>query len=265
MSSESSPAGPPAVPCVQVIGVTGIPEIEAGDRLGKTIASAAEKQATPVQTGDVLVVTQKIVSKAESRTVDLRDIEPSVFARQLAKEAERDARLVELVLRESQSIVRMDVSRGILITETRHGFVCANAGIDASNVPGDTKVCLLPEDPDHSAALIREDVLRETAGADVAVVVSDTFGRAWREGHANIAIGVAGIRALRDYRGTPDDYGLVLKTTNMAIADELASAAELVTGKTARVPVAIVRGYSYSKGPDGAGTLLRDRANDLFR
>ncbi|MCH8206287.1 MAG: coenzyme F420-0:L-glutamate ligase [Chloroflexi bacterium] len=265
MSPESSKSASAGVPRVQVIGITGIPEIEPGDPLGETIVAAADRQGTPIEADDILVVTQKIVSKAEGRIEDLASIEPSAFAARFAHQTGRDARLVELVLRESRAIVRMDLERGILITETKHGFVCANAGIDASNVPGDDKVSLLPDDPDRSARAIREQVKATTGGTTVAVIISDTFGRAWREGHVNFAIGAAGINPIKDYRGTPDAQGMVLKVTSIAIADELAGAAELVTEKAVQVPVAIMRGYPYDPEPDGVGTLLRPRSRDLFR
>ena len=265
MGKETSPPVAPGVPRVQVIGVTGMPEIGEGDKLGPIIVASAEAQGTPIAPGDIVVVTQKIVSKAEGRIVDLRDVEPSVLARNLAEETGRDSRLLELVLRESRSIVRMDITRGIIITETKHGFVCANAGVDTSNVPGDTLASLLPRDPDASAASIRGQIRRALKGSRLAVIISDTFGRAWREGHANFAIGVAGINSIRDYRGTPDAWGRELKVTRMAVADELASSAELVTGKADGVPVAIVRGYGYSDGPDGVQILLRHPSTDLFR
>ena len=265
MTTDASPLGPETVPRIQIIGVTGIPEIAAGDRLAPLIVEAAGRQGTPIQSGDILVVTQKIVSKAENRTRELREVEPSPFAVEFAQESDKDSRLVELVLRESRSVVRMDPGRGIMIMETKHGFVCANAGIDTSNVPGDTVVALLPEDPDRSAAGLREDVQQLLPGTTVAVIVSDTYGRAWREGHVNFAIGVAGINPMRDYRGTPDAFGKVLKVTNIAIADELAASAELVTAKASGVPVAIVRGYRYDREPDGVRWLLRDRSRDLFR
>ena len=265
MSSHSSHREATAVPRVDVIGVTGIPEIQAGDLLGPMIVAAAERQGTPLASGDIIVVTQKIVSKAEGRVVDLGEVEPSGSARQLAEECGKDSRLVELVLRESREILRIEAERGILITETKHGFVCANAGVDASNVPGDSTVSLLPEDPDGSADRIRSEIQAAALGARVAVVVSDTFGRAWREGHVNFAIGVAGMKPMRDYRGTVDSHGKVLTVTTIATADELASAAELVTAKAAGVPVAIVRGYTYEDGPGGAQALVRHRSRDLFR
>ncbi len=262
----SPPDGAPAsVPSIQIIGVTGIPEIRRGDRLGEIISTAARTQGTPLQTGDILVVTQKVVSKAEGRTVDLATVEPSPRAHQLAAPSGRDPRVVELVLRESRSIVRADLDRGILIVETSHGFVCANAGIDASNVPGDDCVALLPEDPDRSARAIRAEIAASPGGTIVAVIISDTFGRAWREGHVDFAIGVAGISPFRDYRGTPDAQGMILKVTSIATADELAAAAEMVTGKVAQVPAAIVRGYPYDSEPDGVSGLIRPAETDLFR
>lgn len=253
------------IPRIETIGITGMPEIIGGEDLGALIADAAQAQGTPLQDGDALVVTQKIVSKAEFRLVDLNDVQPSAIARNFAAQTGKDVRLVELVLRESRSVVRMDTERGIIIAETRHGFVCANAGIDSSNVPGDAVVCLLPEDPDASARRIRRRIAR-IAGVDAAVVISDTFGRAWREGHTNIAIGVAGMDPMKDYRGTLDVNGMELKVTTIAAADELAAAAELVTAKAIQVPVAIIRGYEYAKSDDaGVAPLIRDRARDLFR
>ena len=239
--------------------MAGIPEVRPGDELGPMIASAAS-----LEDGDVVVVTQKIVSKAEGRLVDLGDVTPSPFAVQLSAESGRDPRLVELVLRESRSIVRAEPARGILITETKHGFVCANAGIDSSNVPGDETVSLLPEDPDASARRIRQDIA-ETAGVDVAVIVSDTFGRPWREGHVDFAIGVDGMDPFIDYRGTEDAHGQLLHVTTIALADELSAAAEVVMGKALGIPAAIVRGARYRGGEGGSATLLRDRAADLFR
>ena len=265
MTVPLRPQRTPTFPRLEIIGLTGIPEIETGDRLGDIIVAAAREQGTPIEDGDILVVTQKIVSKAEGRVVDLSDVEPTHFARQVACQSGRDPRLVELVLRESRAIVRMDTARGIIIAETKHGFVCANAGIDTSNVPGDSRVSLLPEDSDRSAGEIMREVARGLGGGAVAVIVSDTFGRAWREGHANFAIGVAGMDPLKDYRGTFDAYGALLKVTNIAVADEVASAAELVTAKAIGVPVAIVRGYEYNKSPDGAQSLLRHPSRDLFR
>lgn len=253
------------IPRIEVIGVTGLPEIKPGDPLGKMIVDAAQSQDTPLEPEDILVVTQKIVSKAEGRIVDLRTVEPSRFAVQLAEDSNKDPRLVELVLRESRSIVRMDLSRGIIITETKHGFVCANAGIDTSNVPGESIVTLLPEYPDKSAQRIRQEIKQALGGTTVSIIISDTFGRAWREGHANFAIGVAGIEPLKDYKGTLDANGQLLRVTNIAIADELASTAELATAKSINVPVAIIRGYDYASSNEGAQALVRAQERDLFR
>ena len=237
-----------------------MPEVRQGGPLAEMIADGAAAQGTAIDDGDVVVVTQKVVSKAEGRTVDLATIEPSTFATSFAAESGRDARLIELVLQQSRSIVRADPARGVLITETLHGFVCANAGVDASNVPGEEIVALLPEDPDASASRILERL-----GGQIGVIISDTFGRAWREGHVNFAIGVAGIDPMEDYRGKPDSTGQEMKVTQIAAADELASACELVMAKTAGVPAAVVRGYPFTPGNLGSATLLRDRSVDLFR
>jgi len=249
------------IPQLQVIGITGIPEIKPGDHLGDVIVKAAQEQGTPLETGDILVVTQKIVSKAEGRVVDLRDIEPSPFAKYVAEESDRDPSHVEVILRESRRIVRM--ARGTLITETKHGLVCAAAGVDASNVPGENNVSLLPEDPDRSARGILKDISMLT-GVDLAVIISDSFGRPWREGSVDIAIGAAGLDAVKDYRGTDDANGRALKVSVIAIADELASTAELVTGKIASIPVAIIRGYQYTAGDEGTKPLIRESAKDMF-
>ena len=254
------------VPQISIIGITGLPEIKSGDDLGSMIVRSAQRQDTPLESGDILVVTQKIVSKAEGRLVDLRTIEPSAFAVEFASHSGKDARLVELVLRESRSVVRMDAERGIMITETKHGFVCANSGIDSSNVFGDDNVCLLPEDPDASAEGIRIRIREHTDNTDLPVIVTDTFGRAWREGHGNFAIGVSGMEPLKDYRGEIDASGKLLRVTNIAVADELAGAAELVMAKVINVPVAIVRGYVYSAIDNASiAPLLRERSRDLFR
>jgi len=211
---------------------------------------------------DVLVVTHKIVSKAEGRLVDLRTVEPSTLAKGYATRYGKDPRQIEVVLRESRRIVRMD--RGIIISETHHGFVCANAGVDASNVPGDDTVCLLPLDPDASAARLG-DALAEDPGVEVAVVVSDSFGRAWRHGITDVAIGVAGMDPVADYRGLRDPHGYPIEASVLAVADELAAAAELVMGKTDGIPLAIVRGYSYSPTSGNARELLMPPERDMFR
>ena len=250
---------------VRLVGIAGLPEITVGADLSSMIANAAAVQGVSLEDGDILVVTQKVVSKAEGRTIDLADVEPSDFARQFAMDAGRDPRLVEAALRESVSIVRMDSERGILITETRHGFVCANSGIDSSNVEGEETVTLLPEDPDKSAMEIMRRLKREFGLTDLAVIVTDTFGRAWREGHVNFAIGVAGMSPFIDYRGQVDAQRRVMSVTRIAIADEIAAAAELVMGKVDQVPVAVVRGCRYVRDNGDARELVRERRIDLFR
>ncbi len=246
---------------IRIIPLQGLPEVRPGDDPADLIVQAA-KSGPGIQSGDVVVVTQKIVSKAEGRVVPLAAVHPSPEAERLAAETEKDPRLVELILRESVRIVRQ---RGpVLITETRHGFVCANAGIDASNVGPEGLVSLLPEDPDASAALIRAGI-KERAGVEVAVIISDTFGRPWREGHANVAVGVAGMLPFVDYVGQVDPHGYELRVSTLAVADELAGAAELVMGKLDGVPVAIVRGYEYPRGEGTARQIVRDPEEDLFR
>ena len=250
---------------MEIIGVAGIPEVHPGDELGPMVLQAASAQGTPIEDGDVVVVTQKIVSKAEGQLVDLSTVEPSKKALRLAAESGRNPRIVELVLRESRTIVRKGLERGILITETIHGFVCANAGIDTSNVPGHETVSLLPKDSDRSAAAIRRHLCDAIPVTELAVVVSDTFGRAWRNGHVNFAIGVAGMEPIKDYRGTVDAHGETLHVTRIAIADEIAAASELVMAKADGIPVAIVRGVAFTGGDGGVAGLLRDRSTDLFR
>jgi len=252
---------------VEILALEGLPEIHEGDDLAGLIGDAldATPGALPFRPGDVLVVTQKVVSKAEGAVVDLRAVEPRPEAVAWAETWDRDARQIEVVLREARRIVRME--RGVLITETAHGFVCANGGIDASNVgsgSGDT-VTLLPADPDASAAALRA-ALRTRVGHDLAVIVSDSFGRPWRWGITDVALGVAGIEPLEDLRGEADADGRPMRTTVRAVADEIASAAELALGKTAGRPVALVRGANPTPGE---GSVRRDvlmaPENDLFR
>jgi coenzyme F420-0:L-glutamate ligase/coenzyme F420-1:gamma-L-glutamate ligase len=250
------------VPQLQVIGLVGLPEVRPGDDLPSLIIEAARAQGTGVRDGDVLVVTQKVVSKAEGCLVDLAEVQPSERAREVAKATGRDPRLVEVILRESRRIVRQEGQ--VIITETKHGFVCANAGVDASNVGGGDLVALLPEDPDRSAESIRQAV-QEMTGVAVAVIISDTFGRPWREGHTNVAVGVAGMSPVRDYVGQRDPFGYELRVSTMAVADELAGAAEPVMGKLSRIPVAIVRGLAFEPGAGTARELIRPPERDLFR
>src|SRR5215207_3339202 len=243
---------------VSITGIEGIPEVEPGDDLAKHILDAAGKQGVRFEDHDVIVVTQKAVSKSEGRYVVLEDIEPSALAIELATNWEKDPRHVEVVLRESKRIVRMD--HGVIICETRHGLVCANAGVDASNVPGE-RLMLLPLDPDASAQRIRESI-RDGSGADVAVIISDTFGRPWRSGYTEVAIGVAGMMPILDYVGQIDTSGRELRATWICIADELASAAELVTGKLNRVPAALIRGYAIPRGDGSAREMVRQAESD---
>lgn len=248
---------------MEIIGLPELPEVQPGDDLVAMIGDAVEHAGVGLRDDDVLVVTQKIVSKAEGQIVDLRTVEPSPFAVDFATQWQKDPRQVEVVLRESKRIVRMD--RGVLISETRHGFVCANAGVDASNVGVDS-VCLLPVDPDASARAIREG-LGARLGARPGVIISDSFGRPWRLGIVNVAIGVAGLAPLADYRGMYDEAGYELHVTVIAVADELACAAELVSNKLDRRPVALIRGYRPPvEMPDGSGSdLVIDPARDMFR
>ena len=250
-------------PEVRVIGVQGMPEIQSGDDITGMMMDAAAKQGTPFQAGDVVVVTQKVVSKAEGRVITLEGVEASPLAISITEGYRRDPRHTELILRESARIVRMD--RGVIISETRHGFYCANAGIDASNIPGSDTVCLLPVDSDVSARGIR-DSIKSRLGIDVAVVVSDTFGRPWRNGATNVAIGVAGFDPMLSYVGQEDSHGNMMYTTEIAVADELAATAELVTGKVEGVPVSIIRGYPYVSMEDASiKRILRTGDKDLFR
>ena len=250
-----------AVSGFEILPVVGIGEISPDTDLAREIQIALEAQATPLQDGDILVVTQKIVSKAEGCVVALDRVEPSTLAREWAALWNKDARVVELVLRQSRRIVRMD--RGVIISETQHGLVCANAGVDCSNVGGD-RATLLPPDPDASAERLR-GALSQASGARIGVIISDTFGRAWREGQTNVAIGVAGVESLRHFEGQVDPTGYELRVTMLATADELAGAAELVMGKVDGVPVALVRGLDRALGPGTARELVRPAANDLFR
>ncbi|NNJ12463.1 coenzyme F420-0:L-glutamate ligase [Chloroflexales bacterium ZM16-3] len=248
---------------IRIIPVRGIGEVRPGDDLAGMILDAITQGGQAIAPGDVLVVTQKVVSKAEGRLVDPETVEPSAFARQIAETARKDAHFQEVVLRESRRIVKM--ANGVLITETRDGQICANSGVDESNVAGGRVVCLLPEDSDRSAAQLRAAFL-DRAGVAPAVIISDTFGRPWRDGQVNVAIGVAGMLPLSDYAGVDDPYGYTMHATLIAVADEIAGAAELVMGKIDAVPVAIVRGFPFTPSDTAsARQLLRDPRFDLFR
>lgn len=248
---------------IQIIAVEGLPIIKAGDNIAQLVCNAAVKQGTPIKNGDLLVITHVFVSRAEGNIVNLDTVIPSEFAKAIAGRSDKDPALVEVVLRESKSIIRM--GDGKLITESRHGFVCANSGVDRSNVLGERNVTPLPVDPDRSAQGIRAEIKRMT-GRNVGVIVSDTHGRPLREGEINVAIGVAGLKPIRDRRGEKDLFGYVLRTKRTAVADELASAAELVIGQADEgVPVAIIRGYKFPRSRTAKATeLIRPREDDLF-
>ncbi|MCS7125621.1 MAG: coenzyme F420-0:L-glutamate ligase [Aigarchaeota archaeon] len=246
---------------IEIIGVEHIPDISEGVELGEVIVDSLRKMGFELRDGDIIVISHIIVSKAEGRTVDLSSIKPSEFALKIAKESSKDPRYVELVLRESKRIVRM--RRGLIISETVGGLVCANAGVDLSNA-GIGRAALLPIDPDYSARKIREKI-KKLIGVDVAVIISDTHGRPLRSGAVNIAIGCSGIEPLFDRRGEKDLYGRELTSKIICIADELASAAELVIGQADEgVPVAIIRGYRYQSSETPATVIPRREEDDLF-
>jgi len=245
-----------------VFGVPGLPEITPGTALAQVILDAATAAGSPLVDGDVVVVTSKIVSKAEGRTIELASIEPSTFAQQWSATWGKDPAVTEVVLRESKRIVRQ--LGPVLITETHHGFVCANSGVDQSSSGAHGRLVLLPVDPDASARAIRAGFV--DAGVDAAVIVSDTFGRAWREGQTDIAIGIAGMQPILSYIGQVDPHGHEFMVQALCIADELAGTAELVKGNLSRVPVAVIRGYEWT--PDDTAVIapvLRDQTRDLFR
>ena len=248
---------------IRIMGLETIPIVEEGDDIGALICEAAEREGVGIRDGDIVVISHIIVSRAEGRVVNLSGVVPSEFAKNVAEATGKDPRLVEVVLRESRSIARM--GDGHLICETKHGFVCANAGVDRSNVPGEDRVALLPEDPDASARRIRERI-RELTGRDVAVIISDTHGRPLRRGTINVAIGISGLEPIWDRRGDVDLFGYTLKVTQVAVADELASAAELAMGQADEgIPVVIIRGYPYRPSDEAtARELIRPREQDLF-
>jgi len=247
---------------ISLIPIPGIPQIHPNDDLTTVLLDALDRAKIGVETGDVLVICQKVVSKAEGALVDLRTIEPSPFARQLADMWEKDPRMVEVVLRESGRIVRM--KNGVIITETKHGWVCANAGVDASNSYSDDIVIVLPKDPDASARRLREEI-QARRNATVAIIITDTFGRPWRDGLVEFALGVAGIDPLLDLRGQSDLQGRELHHTVVAVADELAAAAGLLMEKDAAIPAVLIRGYRYAQVESDSKKLIRPAEADLFR
>lgn len=254
---------------IQIVPIGGIPEIQAGDPLIDLIVDAISMSLDGLISGDIVAVTHKVVSKAEGGLIDLATIEPSSLATRIAAEWGKDARQVEVVLRQSRRILRM--VRGLIISETHHGFICANAGVDASNVASNT-VCILPDDPDASAETIRHGLMRrffpehDIDDRVIGVIVTDSFGRPWRNGIVNVAIGLSGIAPLTDYRGQSDSSGYELKASILAVGDELASAAELVMHKLAARPVAVIRGYDWqAPGLPGTGKdLIMEEERNLF-
>lgn len=260
--TRTAPAGKSTAAAeLRLFSLPGIPEIRPGHDLVKVIADAVRRASIHFENGDVLVIAQKIVSKAEGALIALASVDPSPQALTLAEKLKKDPRAVEVVLRQSRRIVRSD---HVLITETHHGFVCANAGVDHSNVPGEDVVTLLPKNPDHSARKLAA-ALHKRTGKKVAVIISDTFGRPWRLGLTNVAIGAAGVPVLLDLRGTPDRHGKFLNATILAVADELAAAAGLLMDKSKGSPVVLIRGYRYKPVSDPAARIIRPAAEDLFR
>ncbi len=247
---------------VTLIPIDGLPEIKPGDDLAVMLMGALRADGRSFEAGDVLALAQKVVSKSEGRIRKLADVVPGAEAERMAAESGRDSRSLQVVLDETARIVRWQ--RGVLIVETKHGFVCANAGVDHSNAGAPDTLILLPVDPDASAARIRAGITTAT-GVDVPVVITDTFGRAWREGHMNVAIGISGLPALRRYIGEFDPDGYELRVTEIAIADEIAAATELVMGKLDRRPAAIVRGLALPEGSETARTYVRPHDKDMFR
>ncbi len=246
---------------LRALPVRGIRDVFTGDSIADLMVDALALGGLRFHEGDILVVKHKIVAKAEGRKVALDSVKPSAAARQFAAKNKLDARVVELALREAKRVVR---KKHILITETEHGLVCANSGVDVSNVDGGKTAVLLPVDPDRSAAGIHRRLKKRT-GLHVPVIIADSFGRAWREGLCEVAIGVAGMKVIHDYRGHKDDYGYEMHATEEAIADELACVSGLVCGKDARIPACIIRGYRYRRGNGSAHQLVRPAEKDLFR
>ncbi len=255
--SESVPSGE-----LRLIPIALAGEIYSGDPLADKVLDALRRSRRRLQSGDILIVKHKIVSKSEGRIIDLATITPSAESIVWAKQYALDAHVIELALRESRAVIRR--KNGVLITETHHGFLCANSGVDVSNVDGGTHALLLPEDPDRSAANLRRALKRRT-GLAIPVIITDSFGRPWREGLTEFAIGIAGMKPLRDDRGRHDSHGYKLKASIEAVADELACAAGLVCGKLNRAPACIVRGFRYEPAPGGVRDLLRPASTDLFR
>ncbi len=247
---------------LQIVSIKHIPEVQQGDDIARLILSCMKKQKLTLKNDDVLCVAQKIVSKSEGRITALNDVHPSARAKKLAKKLGKDPRHVQVILSETKRIVR--TGHGVIICETHHGFVCANAGVDLSNVDGGNSVCLLPKNPDASAKKLRDKIEKLTR-KKIAVIITDTFGRPWREGLTEVAIGISGMNALHDLRGKKDSRGYSLKGTTLAVADSLAASAGLVMGKTTRTPVALIRGFKFKSSCGSLSPLLRHASKNLFR
>ena len=263
VTKQTRSISPPAFSTseIRAIPVPGIPDVLPGDNIADLVLEALAANNLRLQEGDILVLKHKIVSKAEDRRVALESVEPSPAAKRFVVRNGADARVIELALREAKRVVR---KKHVLITQTRHGFVCANSGVDVSNVDGGRTAVLLPADPDRSAAQIHRR-LREHTGLHVPVIIADSFGRPWREGLCEVAIGVAGMQVIHDYRGKADNYGYKMHATEEAVADELACLAGLICGKDTRIPACIIRGYAYRRGNGRARQLVRAAEKDLFR
>jgi coenzyme F420-0:L-glutamate ligase / coenzyme F420-1:gamma-L-glutamate ligase len=246
---------------IEVIPVGGIPEVSKGDNLGAIILRALAKQGTRLENNDIVVVKQKVVSKSEGRVIKLGDVIPGRRAKSLGKREKKDPRLVELILKESVRVVR--TGHGVIITETKQGFVCANSGVDQSNV-GVGKAALLPVEPDESARRLRK-ALENDSSKDIAVIISDTFGRPWRRGQTDVAIGCSGMEPLLRYAGKKDKFGYALRVTEPSVADEVAGAAELAMGKLSGIAAAVVRGVEFTRGDSGIRSMILPRRLDLFR
>ena len=246
---------------LQIIGIKHIPLIDSDEDLFQIILDAFSKNGIKLVSGDIIVITSKVVSKAEGRVINLNDFTPSASEKSLANQLNKDPKLLSAILSETKKIIK--IKNDIMICETSHGFICANAGVDQSNVPKGF-VSLLPVNPDNSAEKIRVKFL-DKLNVNVAVIITDTFGRPWRNGFVNVAIGVSGLNPILSYRGQIDSYGYNLRVTDLAISDELASAAELVMGKVDNIPVALIRNYSFQPDHGGAHKLVRDASTDIFR
>ena len=250
---------------IEIFALKNLPEFTETSDLSQELHLSSVQSIDGFKNKDIVVVTQKIVSKVEGMIVDIREINPTSLAFDISKKTKKDPRLVQLILDQSKDIVRIDPARGIIITESIHGFICANAGIDSSNIPGEYNVCLLPSNPNLSAMRISKNLSDITGLTDIPVVITDTFGRPWRQGHLSFAIGSFGIEPLKSYQGTNDQHGNILNITTIATVDIIASAAELVSGKATGTPVSVIRGLDYSYSDLNADELLRPVEKDLFR